>query len=167
MHLKVFFGIEKGRGGCCVHFSVYFVASLGGGCVGLVMRSLWERFTTPVREGTKGADKSGVMEQHAKKDFKIQGRKKGPWIGGKSGTRGDNLPESLQGQRVHVSRIENPPLPPKSVLTVQRLPPRAGPRKKIARVTTLTLGVKGGVCFQNNQLSCFVLRRHILEVRPV
>ena len=78
LHLKVFFGVEKGRGGCCVHFSVYFVASLGGSCVGFVMRSLWERFTTPVREGTKGADKSGVMEQHAKRDFKMQGRKKGP-----------------------------------------------------------------------------------------
>ena len=58
---------------------------------------------TPVREGTKGSNKNGVMEQHAKKDFKIQGRKKGPWIGGKSGNPNENtqgeVPEGVCSSR--------------------------------------------------------------------
>ena len=37
------------------------------------------------RGGAKRADSNVVMEQHCKKNLKIRGRKKGPWIGGKSG----------------------------------------------------------------------------------
>ena len=40
------------------------------------MRSLREKITTPVREGTKGADKNGIMEQHTKKTLRYKVEKR-------------------------------------------------------------------------------------------
>ena len=92
------------------------------------------------------------MEQHAKKYFKIQGRKKGPWIGGKSGNpkklKQGELPKCVcaaQSRIVDCFENRHPLSPPSSMLLHARFFSAALLSVEDVAQSTLTLGGAGGL----------------------